>query len=159
MPACGAHRQKDPFTPCLRCHRPSFPEPVSCSLSCEDPCHTGLPRGNHLNGTSATTPFQMGSQLGFWDAGPQHGLPTIPPTQAPPRGPQGWATELGHGAGQAGGAGRGGCGKGCWGHLPPPRESGLRARMPRPSAPGARFTPPALPRLLQGWMHRGPLPA
>ena len=107
-PACGARWQKDPFTPCLRCHRPSFPESVSCFLSCEDPCHTGLPRGNHLNGTSATTPFQMGSQLGFWDAGPQHGLPTISPVQAPPRGPQGWATELGKLEARGGGAvGRG----------------------------------------------------
>lgn len=98
-------------TPCLCCHRPSFPKPVSCSLSCEDPCHTGLPRGNHLNGTSATTLFQMGYQLGFWDMGPQHELPTIPPTQAPPPGtagvgPRSWASwSRGRGAAVGRGAG------------------------------------------------------
>lgn len=115
LPACRPPvepgQQKDSSTPCLCCHRPSFPKPVSCSLSCEDPCHTGLPRGNHLNGTFATTLFQMGYQLGFWDMGPQHELPTIPPTQAPPPGtagvgPRSWASwSQGRGAAVGRGAG------------------------------------------------------
>ena len=42
----------------------SFPEPVSSPLSCEDPVTPACPvRGNRLNDTSATTPFQMGSQM------------------------------------------------------------------------------------------------
>ena len=135
----------------------SFPEPVSSPLSCEDPVTPACPiRGNHLNGTSATTPFQMGSQMGFWEVGPQHRLCTIPPKQAPPPGPQGW----GRRAGQAGAQGvccpLGSCGKGFWGHFPPPGESGLESLDTRPSVLGGLFTPPVLPRLLQGWTRRGP---
>ena len=139
--------------PSPACVDPVFlPRAVSSPLSCEDPVTPACPvRGNRLNGTSATTPFQMGSQVGFWEVGPQHRLRTIPPTQAPPPGPQGW----GRRAGQAGAQGAccplGSCGKGCWGHLPPPGESGLESLDTRPSVLGGLFTPPVLPRLLQGW--------
>lgn len=144
-----------PLQALLRCHLSPFPGPVSCPLSCEDPHHTHLPCENHLNGTSATTPFQKGSQMGFWEVGPQHRLHKIPPTQAPPPGPQGW----GRGAGQAGAQGArcplGSCGRGCWGHLPPPGNQDLRAqRWAACSPPSPRAASPS-----QGWAHRGPRPA
>lgn len=133
-----------PLQALLRCHLSPFPGPVSCPLSCEDPHHTHLPCENHLNGTSATTPFQKGSQMGFWEVGPQHRLHKIPPTQAPPPGPQGW----GRGAGQAGAQGArcplGSCGRGCWGHLPPPGNQDLRAqRWAACSPPSPRAASPS----------------
>lgn len=119
---------------------------MSCPLSCEDPRHTYLSCENHLNGTSATTPFQKGSQMGFWEVGPQHRRCKIPPTQAPSPGPQGW----GCGAGQAGAQGArcllGSCGKGCWGHLLPTGNQDLRARRwaacpPAPAPPPSAASP------------------